>query len=178
MINNILRFISILFNIFVQYYPFYILLMIDLELIEKAEFEESNYNWKNAAEIYKKIADNYFKTKNKIKAADTYKKLGYIYSLCVDSSNTSQEYIKYNELRIDVFGKAVEIYRKLNFNPSSLECKAEQLLAQGLISKSFEKAREYYTLSHQKFLKSNDAYKKINDTKSIVITISRSLKPL
>jgi len=145
--------------------------MNDLELIEKAELEESNYNWEVAAEIYRVIADYYFKTKNKIKVADTYKKLGYIYSLCADSSDNSQEYIKYNELRINAYGKAVEIYRKLKYNPSSLECEAEQLLAQGHISKSFEKEREYYSLSHQKFLKSNNAYEKINDTESIVRTI-------
>ncbi len=98
-----------------------------VELINKAETEEKNYNWEVAAELYEQVAKGYLDKKNQIDAAKAYDKFGEICIRTVRASETKVDYVKWCERSAEAFNSAERLFKKENEELLSKECKAKAL---------------------------------------------------
>ncbi|MFX1446316.1 MAG: hypothetical protein ACFFHV_23215, partial [Promethearchaeota archaeon] len=110
------------------------------ELLEKAKYKENEYNWVDATEIYKNVAD-YFKDKKMMKnAAETYKKLGYASTFAAHTIDTSDKFIELINNAIKAYKESAIIFKEIGNTFKELECEAEASLINGFIQDSFLKS--------------------------------------
>jgi len=92
-------------------------------LLEKVVVEENNYNWKEAAILYEKIAQSYLDKEDKKKAAEFYYKSGLSFLDAAYSSKNAGELEEHSKNILRILVEATNIYEKLGNLSDELECK-------------------------------------------------------
>jgi len=145
------------------------------ELLNKAEAEEKNYNWANAAKLYEQTAKAVLDEKSFKISAKLYYKLGDIYHRAVFASESKEDVLNWSNLSIEAYHKAEGLFKKVNKDLLIKECKAKALAPKSYIATSVEEAR-YYLKESINLL--HELYKlrlKLNNRKKIIKTSILSL---
>ncbi len=144
-------------------------------LLEKAQLEENNYNWKEAAFLYES-AVNYFLEKDMIdKVAFAYKKLGFTNVMASETVDSAINLRNRCKNAINAYDKAIKIFNQIGSNEEELECMGEKLYAQMFISKSIEEIKNSLKEAFHIFLEASDLYSQKGDNESKARTLSRAL---
>ncbi len=147
----------------------------DETLLEKAQLEENNYNWKEAAFLYES-AVNYFLEKDMIdKVAFAYKKLGFTNVMVSETVDSAIDLRNNCKNAINAYDKAIKIYNQIGSNEEELECMGEKLYAQIFISKSIEEIKNSLKDAFNIFLEASKLYSQKGDNESKARTLSRAL---
>ncbi len=140
----------------------------ETELLNRAEIEEKNYNWEQAAKLYEQAARAVL-DQNKLKnAAKIYYKLGDIYLHIVLASDTKEDYLSWNEQSVKAFHEAESLFNYSNDKLLSMECKAKAFNAMSYVITSVEETKKNLTKSINIFLELNKNYSKANNNKNCV----------
>ena len=114
----------------------------EVSLMSRATIEEKNYQWEKAAKLYEQVADLFFKKKKLEDAANFFTKAGDIYLRAVTASETKDEYINRNNLSVEAFQKAENLYKKNNNELLCLECRVKANIASSLVASKAEKQKD------------------------------------
>jgi predicted amidohydrolase len=147
-------------------------------LLENAEIEEKNYNWSNAVNLYEQVAKFYLDNKMLNDAANLYNKIGELCFRALLASRTKEEYLNWNEHNIKVYYKAEDLYKQIDKELLSLECKVKALHIKGWAVTSIEEGKAALKDSINICLDLNKRYTNKKDKKNLVnsnILILRSI---
>ena len=146
----------------------------DNALLEKAQLEENNNNWKEAAFLYESAID-YFLEKDMIdKAASAYKKLGFTNIMALETVDSAINLRNNCKNAINAYDKAIKLFNQIGSNEEHLECKGEKLYTQIFISKSVEEIKNSLKYAINIFLKASELYSQKGDNESKARTQSRA----
>ena len=145
------------------------------DLIEKAKIEESAYNWSKAADLYEEIAKFKLERNQKEEAAEIFKKIGKLNTLVADTSDISEDYVRYNRKAINSYEKALNLFEGLENEAEELECQAEIEYINGCLSQNTEEAKSFSKNSYDLFKKSNRIFAINSNQEGILRTHSRAI---
>ncbi len=145
----------------------------ETRLLDRANLEERNYNWIEAAKLYEKIAKSFLNKEMLENAAKVYKKLGYVNIQASETVDTSDEYKEQKRFAMIAYEKAVNLFRQIKNRSQELECEAEKLNILGVISDSIFEAKTNFNKSCELFIKSSEIYENNNNYKGMTRTLSR-----
>lgn len=148
------------------------------DLIERALDEERNYNWKEAARLYKQVAKAYLENNMQRDAAKIYDKLGTIYHRAVYASEIKEDYLNWNELSVKAFYRAESLFNQTKDITLSMECKAKALAQGCYVIASIEEARKNIKKSVDIFLELSEKYSKVNDKINFLRLSTLSVEPM
>ncbi len=150
-------------------------------LLEKAKIEEKNCNWSNAVNLFEQVAKFYLDNKMLNDAANLYNKIGDLCFRALLASRTKEEYLNWNEHNIKVYYKAEDLYKQIDKELLSLECKAKALHIKGWAVTSIEEGKSALKGSINICLDLNKRFTNTNDKKNLIgsnILILRSISTL
>ena len=136
---------------------------IEVTLSEQIEKEERNYNWSEAAKLYKTVAKSFLDNELMNEAAEAYKKFGYIYFRAAEIAETTEEFIEQYENCVKAYKKAANIYKQIEKRAEELECMADAYYSRGCIGRSLMEAKNCYSKSYEFFNESSEIYSKDDD---------------
>ncbi|GAG97150.1 unnamed protein product, partial [marine sediment metagenome] len=136
---------------------------IETDLLERAKSEEKAYNWVEAANLYKSIIKLYLDNELIKKAAETYKRLGYVYSRAAETAEIAEEYLERYKNCVNAYKDAAKNYKQNGNRAEELECMAEALYFNGFIGYSHVEVRDFFSKSYDLFIKSSEIYSKEDD---------------
>jgi len=139
-----------------------------VELLNKAETEEKNYNWEEAAELYEQVAKGYLDKKNLIDAAKAYDKFGEICIRTVRASESKADYVKWRDRSVKAFNSAERLFKQENEKLLSMECKAKALSTISYVVTSIEDAEKDLKQSRDILLNLCQQYSKTDDTENVI----------
>ncbi|MHA2266912.1 MAG: carbon-nitrogen hydrolase family protein [Promethearchaeota archaeon] len=138
------------------------------ELLNRAEAEEKNYNWGEAAELYEQVA-KLFLDENKLEdAARVYAKFGDNSLRAVRASKTKEDYLNWSGQSVKAFHKAENYFIQTNDKLLSLECKAKALNAMGYTITSIEKGKDVLQESIKICLDLNKIYSNRTNKRNLI----------
>ncbi len=140
----------------------------EVELLNKAETEEKNYNWEDAAKLYEQAAKLFLDKKLFEDAAKVYTKFGDTCLRVVRASKTKEDYLNWNEQSVKAFHKAENYFIQTDDKLLSTECKAKALNATGYTITSIEKGKETLKESISICLELIKIYSSKNDNKNLI----------
>ncbi|MFX1320110.1 MAG: carbon-nitrogen hydrolase family protein [Promethearchaeota archaeon] len=147
----------------------------DETLLEKAQLEENNYNWIEAAKLYEQIL-NYFLERNMIdKVAFAYKKLGFTNVMASEMADSPVDLSNRCKNAIDAYDKAIKLFNQIGSKEEELECMGDKLYAQIFISTSNEEIKNSLKDAFKIFLEASELYSQKGDNESKARTLSRAL---
>ena len=138
------------------------------ELLVKAETEEKNYNWEEAARFYELAAKEYLEKKVLNEAARIYYKFGDISLRAVMGSETKEALLHWKDQSVKAFNKAESLFIQLNDELLSMECKAKVFNALGYCPSSIEKGKAAAKESINICLDLNKAYSSSNEYNNLI----------
>jgi len=147
-------------------------------LLDRAEIEEKNYKWEEAAKLYEKAAETLKKEKNLENAAKIYNKLGDICLRAILTSKTKEDYIYWDTQAVEAFNKAEDLFMRSKHKLLSTECKAKAFNAKGLAITSVEEARKSIKRAFEIFLELNENYSKKGDNKNSLRVSSLAIESI
>ena len=150
-------------------------------LLENARMEEKNCNWSNAVELYEQIAKDYVDKGILNDAANLYNEIGELCHRALLASKTKLEYLKWIKHTIEVYHIAEDLFKQIDNEFLSLECKAKALFTSGWAVTSIEEGKSALKESINICLDLNKRYANRKDKKDLInskILILRSLFPL
>ena len=150
----------------------------DTELLAKAEIEEKNYNWEEAAGLCEQVAKSFLKKDLLQDAARIYDKLGFLYLRAVFASEIKENYLHWNEQAAKAFQKAESLFDQTNDKLLSMECKANALAQSCMVITSIEEARKNIKKSVDILLELIEEYSKANDTKNCIRLSALAVDPM
>lgn len=103
-------------------------------LLEKAQLEENNYNWTEAANLYEKTANSFLEKAKIDKAAFTYKKLGFVNMMASEIVESANDLSDKCKCAIDAYDMATKLFNQIESNAEELECIGEKLYIQIFLS--------------------------------------------
>ncbi len=142
----------------------------EVELLNKAETEEKNYNWEEAAVLYEQVAKAYLDKNMLIDAAIAYNKFGEICVRTIRASKTKADYVKWRDRSAEAFGSAENLFKQGNEGLLSMECKAKALSTISYVVTSTEDAKKDLKHSLDILLNLSQQYSKANDTENVIRT--------
>ncbi|NVM19054.1 MAG: carbon-nitrogen hydrolase family protein [Candidatus Lokiarchaeota archaeon] len=147
-------------------------------LLERAKREEKDHNWKKVAKLYEQISKIFVEKKELVKAAKTFKKLGYAYNRAAEIIKTQEDHYKLNILAINAYNEAIKTYEHIKNKSQQLECLAEVNFIKGILSDSIEQAKQEFSESHKLFIEAGELYSEKNKQKSIARVLGRAAMAL
>jgi len=138
------------------------------ELLAKAEIEEKNYNWVNAAILYEQAAKDYLEQDVLNEAARVYYKFGDISLKAVMGSETKEDFLYWKEQAAKAFDKAENLFIQVNDELLSKECKAKAFNVIGFCPSSIEKGKAALKESINICLDLNKIYSSKNDNNNLI----------
>lgn len=148
------------------------------ELINEAEAEEKNFNWQRAASLYEQVAKAFLDKKLLEKAANCYKKLGYVYVKASHTGDTSEEFKNISNLAIEAYKNALNLFSQINKIPENIECEAEIISIEGVFANSIMEGKKNFKKSYELFVKSSEIYRNEDDQESTARTLSSATESL
>ena len=142
----------------------------EVELLNKAETEEKNYNWEDAAKLYEEVAKAYLDKNMIIDAAKAYNKFGEICVRTVRAAETKVDYVKWRDKSAEAFSNAERLFKQENEVLLSMECKAKALSTISYVVTSTEDAKKDLKHSLDILLNLSQQYSKANDTENVIRT--------
>ena len=142
----------------------------ELELLNKAETEEKNLNWEEAARLYEQVAKAYLDKNMIMDAANAYNKFGEICVRTVRASETKADYAKWRDISVEAFSSAEHLFKQENEELLSIECKAKALSTITYVVTSTENAKKDLKHSIDLLLNLSQQYSKTNDMENIIRT--------
>ena len=103
-------------------------------LLEKARVEEKDYNWVEAAKLYKQAAKGFLDKKMVEEAAGALKKRGYAYARAAETAETAEEHGRLNKLAVEAYKETVDLFCQSGNRPEELECEAEASYVSGFVA--------------------------------------------
>ncbi|MFX1279688.1 MAG: hypothetical protein ACFFA3_09750, partial [Promethearchaeota archaeon] len=150
-------------------------------LLEKAEIEEKNCNWSNAMELYEQIAKKYVDKMMLDDAANLYNEIGELGFRALLASKTKNEYLNWINHIIEIYQIAEDLFKQIDNEFLSLECKAKALFISGWAVTSIEEGKSALKESIDICLDLNKRYANIKDKKDLInskILVLRCIYPL
>ncbi|MFX1375066.1 MAG: hypothetical protein ACFFA0_04585, partial [Promethearchaeota archaeon] len=150
-------------------------------LLENAKIEEKNCNWSNAVELYEQIAKNYVDKRILDDAANLYNEIGELCFRALMASKTRDEYLNWIKHTIEVYHIAEDLFKQIDNELLSLECKAKALFINGWAVTSVEEGRSALKDSINICLDLNKRYANRKDKNDLInskVLILRSMFPL
>ena len=132
-------------------------------IVERAEAEEKEYNWIEAAKLYDQVAKSYMDKNLTDKAADVYFKEGDAYFYAANKAETADEYEEILRDSIYALERASNLYRQIGNKPNELMCEAGIIGIEGHLASSIEEAKKMTYKAYELYLEASELYFKEND---------------
>ena len=143
-------------------------------LLKKAKSEELNYNWREAAILYKQFAEDFLGNDLKNESALVFNKLGFAHSRAALSAESSEAYFEHCNCAIDAYEKARNIFEETGNKPMELECEALMFYVTSICQSSLIKAKEAASKSIDLLVESSEIISKNGDKEGIARTLSKA----
>ncbi len=111
-------------------------------LLEKASAKEEVYNWVEAVKLYEQVAKSFLDKKMVKRAAETYKMLGYANERAAETAETAKDYLEQNHQAANAYKEASNLFKQSGNISEELECEAEILYVNGLVTGSILEAKK------------------------------------
>lgn len=150
-------------------------------LLENAKIEEKNCNWSYAVDLYEQVVKSYLDKKMLEDAANLYNRIGELCFRALLASRTKEEYLSWIKHTIKVYYNAEDLFKQIDNELLSLECKAKALFINGWAVTSIEEGKGALKDSINICLDLNKRYANRKDKKDLInskILILRAMFPL
>jgi hypothetical protein len=148
----------------------------EIAILERANHEEVNFNWAEAAKLYEQAANIFLDKEISEQAAETFKIAGYSYKRAAETVEKSKDYFELNKQSGTFYQKAANLFKQIGNIAVELECKAEIHYLKGLIAINAKETKMLFTQSYELFINSSEYFRKNNDKKSLARTLMRAGK--
>jgi predicted amidohydrolase len=149
-----------------------------IELLNQAEAEEKKYNLKKAIRLYKQVLESLINKDDLKKIAYLYEKIGNAYLIAVHTAETEKELAEMMEDSIEVYDKAILLYKELNNKVKVLECRAGQFKLEGDKGISTEYCKEMYINSYEKCVEASEIYSGEDDKENLLRVLNQAIQAL
>ena len=146
----------------------------EADLLEKANAKEEAYNWVEAVKLYEQVAKSFLDKEMVKRAAETYKMLGYANERAAETVDTPKDYLEQNQYAANAYRKAANLFKQIGTDSDELECEAEILYSNGLVTGSIIEAKKIFSQSYELFIKASELYSKNDDRESLARTLGRA----
>ena len=142
----------------------------EIELLNKADIEEKNYNWEEAAEFYEQVAKAYFDKKLLLDAAKAYNKFGEVCLRTVRASETKVDYVKWRDKSIKAYRTGEQLFKQMGEELLSMECKAKAISTISYVVTSPDDAKKDLKHSLDILFNLYQKYLSADDTEGVIKT--------
>jgi tetratricopeptide (TPR) repeat protein len=146
----------------------------EADLLEKAEAEEKLYSWAEAAKLYEQVAKLYVENNRIDKAAEIYKRVGDNYLEAIYSAETAEEYVERCKYAMLTYERAANLFKEVGNKAKELECEAEKIFAEGILGNSVKEAKVAFNQSYELMIESSELFSKREDRENLARTLVRA----
>ncbi|TFF99752.1 MAG: hypothetical protein EU542_08725, partial [Promethearchaeota archaeon] len=141
--------------------------------LKEAKQKELNFNFEEATELYKEVLEFFKQQGNLENTARIYERIGNLNLKAVLAVETKDQHTEIIQNSINIFEKAIEIYRDLGNEVKELECRAGQFELEADKGISPDYCKKMYINSYKKYSEASDIYFERTDKENVLRMLSQ-----